>query len=181
MSPLLLLSRNLGKKQMKIANLCRNSGKTCQIDQRWLLVIASESAVNDMTRPQWQSSPRVCRPFLAHWVPGIILCTGKLICALKHICALKNIFVHWQTYLCTEKYICALANICALKNIFVHWKIHLCIEKYIINVLRSIFMHWNFYLCIAYMDHRSLAFKFRFSLFEIRYTDRRIEPPGFML
>ena len=96
------------------------------IDQRWLLFATKviESAANNATRPQWQCSPRVFRPFLAHWVPGIILCTGKFICALKHICALKNIFVHWKIHLCTEK------HIFALKIIFVHWETCWCIRNW---------------------------------------------------
>ena len=135
------LLRNLGKKQMTISNLCRNSSKTCSIDQRWLLFEKKEieSAANNATRPHWQcsprDSPRVIRPFLAHWVPGIILCTGK------HICALKNIYVHWKIYLCTETYLCTEKYICALENIFVHWKIYLCTEKHA-RVLENEIVNW---------------------------------------
>ena len=138
MSPLQLLLRNFCKMQMTIPNLCRNSGKTYSIDQRWLLFatkpIESESAANNATRPQWQCSPRVlgARNNFVHW--KIHLCT-------------ENIFVHWKIYLCTEKHICALKFIYALKNTFVHWKICLCTEKHI-RTLKIIFVHWETCSCI---------------------------------
>ena len=122
--------------------------------------------INNTTWPQWQSSLRVFRPFLAHWIPGIILCTTKLFCALgillvHRICALKIYLGTWRIYLCNEKYICAL-------KIYTYTeKIYSCTTKHTrvleneimnwiseINVLKSIFIHRNCYLCIACMGHR---------------------------